>query len=288
MAQHTTDLYSKCVGSGEVILMIHGIMSDHENFNRIQEILGREFKTITYNRRGYGIEFDSPYQDYSIKTQAEDAVSVLKQYSNGPAYIIGDSTGGDIAIQMAILFPRLVKGVFLVETTVPCEGLDLSCLQPWQDGVRQIAKSGDIYKIIQLFARVTKAKPVAQKTKLKNIKKSIFNIRNYIYGEMKDVIDSSFSFEEMNTICCPVIMGISLEGKNLPFGMGAQKTADFFSWKTVYLCGHHNTIQECPYEFSYQVKKFIRYLANDKFSKDAEKDIKMSRNKHCFNGKLIL
>ena len=257
MIQHSINLYSKSVGSGEAILMIHGIMSDHENFNRIQMILGKEFKTITYDRRGYGLEFDSSYQDYSIEKQAEDAVSVIKQYTQNPVYIIGDSTGGNIAIQVAVLYPQLVKGIFLVETTVPCDNLDLSCLRVWQDGVRQIAKNKDIFKIVPLFAKITSAKPVAQKTQLKNIKKSIFNIRNYIYGEMNDSIDTTFSYDKIKKITCPIVMGISSEGKNLPFGIGARKTADFFGWRIVYLQGYHNTIQEYPYEFFHQFREFI-------------------------------
>ena len=71
MNKQTANFFSKTVGSGEVVLMIHGIMNDHENFDRIQTILGKEFETIAYNRRGYGIESDSPFQDYSFKTQAE-------------------------------------------------------------------------------------------------------------------------------------------------------------------------------------------------------------------------
>ena len=257
-AERTADLYSSSVGTGEVILMIHGIMNDHDNFSRIQKILGNEFKTITYDRRGYGIEFDSPYRDYSFTRQAEDAVSVLKKHTCNSAYIIGDSTGGTIAVQTAALFPQLVKGIFLVETTIPCANLDLSCLHFWQNSVRQIAKSKDIYKIIPLFAKTIGAKPVFQKSKLKNIKKNIYNIRNFIYGEMNEVIDYSFSHDIIKEIRCPIIMGISMEGRNLPFGIGAKKTADMFDWRTVFLPGHHNTIQEYPYEFSYQVKKFIR------------------------------
>lgn len=257
MIQHSINLYSKSVGSGEAVLLIHGIMSDHENFNRIQTILGKEFKTITYDRRGYGLEFDSPYQDYSIEKQAEDAVAVMKQYTKHPVYIVGDSTGGNIAIQVAVSYPQLVKGIFLVETTVPCDNLDLSCLRVWQDGVRQIAKNKDIFKIIPLFAKITSTKPIAQKMQLKNIKKSIYNVRNYVYGEMNACMDTLFSCDEIKKIPCPIVMGISSEGKNLPFGIGAKKTADFFGWRVIYLPGHHNMIQEYPYEFLYQFERFF-------------------------------
>ncbi len=258
ITEQKTDLFSKSAGSGDVVLLIHGIMSDHENFNQVQAIFGKEFKTITYDRRGYGLESDSPFQDYSVDKQAEDAVSVVKQHTNGPVYIVGDSTGGNIAIQVAALYPQLVKGIFLVETTIPCDNLDLSCLHIWQDGVRRIAQTKDFYKIVPLFAKITEAKPVAQKTKLKNIKKSIFNIRNYIYGEMNAVTDTTFSYDEIKKIPCPIVMGISVEGKNLPFGIGAKKTADFFGWNVVYLPGHHNTIQEYPYDFLVQFKEFIK------------------------------
>lgn len=258
ITEQKTDLFSKSAGSGDVVLLIHGIMSDHENFNQVQAIFGKEFKTITYDRRGYGLESDSPCQDHSIDKQAEDAVTVVKQYTNDPVYIVGDSTGGNIAVQVAVSHPQLVKGIFLIETTIPCDNLDLSCLHFWQNSVRQIAQTKDFYKIVPLFAKITKAKPVAQKTKLKNIKKTVCNIRNYIYGEMNAVMDTTFSYDDIKRISCPIVMGISVEGKNLPFGLGAKKTADFFGWNVVYLPGYHNTIQEYPYEFYVQFKEFIK------------------------------
>ncbi len=258
MMKYTKDLYSKVIGSGKAILLIHGIMNDHESLESIQEILGKEFSTITYNRRGYGVEHDSTFRDYSVEKQAEDAAAVLKRYTDRPAYIIGDSTGGEIAVRMAILFPELVLGIFLVEACIPCKEIDLSCLRGWQEEVRHIAVSGDIYKVVPLFSRITESKPVTHKSKLKNIKKTVYNIRNYIYGEMEAVLRDSFSYEEVSGIMCPIVMGISVEGKDLPFGRAAKKTADFFGWETVYLPGHHNTIQEYPQAFYSRFKEFIQ------------------------------
>ena len=207
MISNAAELNSRSVGSGEAVLLIHGIMSDQESFNGIREILGKEFHTITYDRRGYGIESDPPYEDYSFNRQAEDAAAVLQRHTDQPAYIVGDSTGGIIALQTAVLFPQLVKGIFLVETTVPCKAMDLSCLHVWEEGVREIAGTGDIYKMALLFAKVTGAKPVAQKSQLQNIKRTIYNIRNFVYGEREAVTESLDSCDAMKKLCCPVMMG---------------------------------------------------------------------------------
>ena len=260
MMEEVLDLQSKAMGSGTVLLLIHGIMNDYDNFHDVQKILAQEFTVIIYNRRGYGIEYDSQYHDYSIKKQAEDAVSVLRRYTDGPAYIVGDSTGGTIAVQSAVSFPELVRGIFLVESVVPCEGMDLSCLAVWKDGVRQIIETGNIYKMVPLFSKITGIKPVTKNTKLKNIEKSINNIRNFIYGEADAVMHLSFSRDEIRKIRCPVIMGISTEGKDLPFGRGAGETADFYGWKAIFLPGYHNTVQEHPDMFFCQLKKFVETI----------------------------
>ena len=254
------DLYSKTSGSGKPVLLIHGIMQDHTYFSGIQDISDKEFRTISYNRRGYGTGSGLLLRDYSIKKHAEDAVSVLRRYTDGPAYIVGDSTGGAIAVQAAVSFPELVRGIFLVESVVPCEGMDLSCLAVWKDGVRQIIETGNIYKMVPLFSKITGIKPVTKNTKLKNIEKSINNIRNFIYGEADAVMHLSFSRDEIRKIRCPVIMGISTEGKDLPFGRGAGETADFYGWKAIFLPGHHNTVQEHPDMFFCQLKKFVETI----------------------------
>ncbi len=260
MADGGSTLFSKSAGSGDVILMIHGIMSDHENFDRVQKLLGKEFKTITYDRRGYGLEYDARCRDYSVKKQAEDAVSVLKRYTDKPAFFVGDSTGGIIALQAAISFPELVRGIFLVETVFPCDGIDLSCLRAWQDGIHQIAGLKDFYRMAPLFAKVTGAKPPSRKPKPGNIKKSVYNIRNFLFGEIDAVTAPCLSSGEVRKISCPVIMGISSEGKDLPFGISAKITADYFGWKTVFLRGHHNTAQEYPDDFCLQVKEFVEHV----------------------------
>lgn len=255
--EDTMDLYSKAAGSGKTVLLIHGIMQDHAYFSRFQDISGKAFQTISYNRRGYGPDPGLPCRDYSVKKQAEDAISVLRRHTDGPAYIVGDSTGGAIAVRAAVSFPELVRGLFLVESVIPCEEMDLSCLDAWQDGVRNIIKTGNIYKTVPLFSGITGIKPVAKNTKLKIIKNTVNNIHNFIYGEADAVMHLSFSRDEIRNIRCPVVMGISAEGKDLPFGRGAKETADFYGWKATYLPGHHNTIQEYPEVFLHQVKKFI-------------------------------
>lgn len=260
MADDGSTLFGKSAGSGDVILMIHGIMSDHEIYDRVQELLGKEFETITYDRRGYGLEYDARCLDYSVKKQAEDAVSVLRRYTDKPAFFVGDSSGGIIALQAAISFPELVRGIFLVETIVPCDGIDLSCLRVWQDGIHQIAESKEFYGLVPLFAKITGAKPPARKPKPGNIKKSVYNIRNFLFGEIDDITAPCLPSGEIKKISCPVIMGISSEGKDFPFGIGAKITADYFGWKTVFLQGHHNTIQEYPHDFCLRIKEFAEHV----------------------------
>lgn len=257
------ELYSKATGSGKPVLLIHGIIQDYEYFSGFQDISDKAFQMISYNRRGYGLDSGFLCRDYSLKTQAEDAVSVLRRYTDEPAYIVGDSTGGAIAVQTAVSFPELVRGIFLVESVIPCKGINLSCLDAWKDGVQHIIETGNMYRMVPLFAKLTGIKPVTKNTKLKNIEITINNIRNFIYGEADTVMQFSFPCDEVRKIFCPVVMGISTEGKELSFGRGAKETADFYGWKTTYLPGHHNTIQDYPEDFFCQMKKFIESVEGD-------------------------
>jgi pimeloyl-ACP methyl ester carboxylesterase len=100
-------------GQGETILFIHGNMSSSLHYLPLLErIKGR--RLLVPDLRGFG---DSTYNSRfsSLGELAED----LKLFADGlgisRAHLVGWSTGGGIAFELAIRYPDFVRSVFCVE-----------------------------------------------------------------------------------------------------------------------------------------------------------------------------
>lgn len=100
-------------GSGEPVVFIHGaLMADtFEPMMEHPELKG--FRLIRYRRRGYaGSGGDGAVP---ISRQATDCVGLLRELDALPAHFVGHSSGGSIAIQIAIANPEAVRSLTLLE-----------------------------------------------------------------------------------------------------------------------------------------------------------------------------
>jgi pimeloyl-ACP methyl ester carboxylesterase len=109
-------------GSGEPVLLITGahmaagylpFMSQGTLFDRYQ--------LIRYHKRGLAGSSHTP-PPFSLADHAADAARLLDHLAVGPAHIVGHSSGGSIALQLALDRPEYVRTLVLLEPamlTVP-------------------------------------------------------------------------------------------------------------------------------------------------------------------------
>lgn len=108
-------LYYEIHGRGEPLLLIQGLGYPCEMWFAQVSVFSKEFTTILFDNRGAG-RSEKPYDDYSIRQMAEDAIGLLDHLAVSSAHILGVSMGGLIAQEMAIEFPRRVKRLILLST----------------------------------------------------------------------------------------------------------------------------------------------------------------------------
>src|SRR5688572_12769580 len=138
------DLYYEAHGDGEAILGIHGTPSSALLWVDAAGELASHGRCIIYDRRGFG-RSDRVDSDGSLRLidHVDDAAALLDALSATPAVVIGRSTGGLIALDLARRFPDLVRALVLLEAAVLT--LDTEALA-WADGLRRKvlqAASGD-------------------------------------------------------------------------------------------------------------------------------------------------
>jgi esterase len=110
------ELYVEEHGRGAPILCLHGTGSAAWVWEDSLPELARYGRVIAYDRRGHGrSQLPVPYDRSSVAEHADDAAALLEQLGAAPAVLVGRSYGGDIAVDLALRRPELVRALVLLE-----------------------------------------------------------------------------------------------------------------------------------------------------------------------------
>lgn len=101
------------VGTGPVVVLIHGLLGNHRNWAPQVETLSQNYRVIAPDLLGHG-ESDKPSGDYSLSAHAATVRDLLRSLDIESATLVGHSLGGGIAMQTLYLFPELVERMVLV------------------------------------------------------------------------------------------------------------------------------------------------------------------------------
>lgn len=105
-------LWYRITGEGEPVVQIHGAGFGHFNFDLATPELGRHFRVIDYDMRGYG-QSDRPVQSYDMEVWADDLAGLLEALGISRAHVHGTSMGGMIAIVFAGKYPERTASVVI-------------------------------------------------------------------------------------------------------------------------------------------------------------------------------
>ncbi len=110
-----TIAYRKAGNKGDTILLIHGNMSSSVHFQVVLEQLENDYEVYALDLRGFG---DSSYHEplNSLHDFAEDVKAFIKALHLENINLLGWSTGGGIALEVAADIPRKIKKVFLLDS----------------------------------------------------------------------------------------------------------------------------------------------------------------------------
>lgn len=102
-------------GSGPPVLFLHALGGDHLGFAPVTERLEARFTCVRVDQRGSGLS-ETPPGPYTTALLAQDAAALLDLLALGPAHVVGTSTGGGVAQELALARADLVASLALVST----------------------------------------------------------------------------------------------------------------------------------------------------------------------------
>jgi pimeloyl-ACP methyl ester carboxylesterase len=100
-------------GTGIPVLLVHALGETHLAFDRLIELLPDGLRVLAPDQRGVG-ESDKPLEGYRLQDAASDMVGLLDALDVPAAWIVGSSSGGYVAQQIAVSHPDRLLGLVLV------------------------------------------------------------------------------------------------------------------------------------------------------------------------------
>lgn len=107
-------LYWECEGAGHPLLLIHGGLGTLRMWDGQVPELARRYRVIRYDTRGFG---RTETADVEFANR-EDALAILDHLGASTAYVIGQSRGGMIALDLALDHPERVDALVHVASGV--------------------------------------------------------------------------------------------------------------------------------------------------------------------------
>jgi pimeloyl-ACP methyl ester carboxylesterase len=102
-------------GKGPVLLLIHGMAGDFENWNEVIEPLARNHTVLAPDLPGHGGSAPGG-GDYSLGALAAGLRDLLAALGHDRATLVGHSLGGGIAMQFSYQFPEMTERLVLVSS----------------------------------------------------------------------------------------------------------------------------------------------------------------------------
>src|SRR4051812_31377153 len=94
------------------VLLLHGWAGSRRSFAALLPLVSRRVRAITVDLRGHG-DADKPPTGYDLGTLAADVVATLDALEIPRAVLVGASSGGYVAQQVAVTAPERVAALVL-------------------------------------------------------------------------------------------------------------------------------------------------------------------------------
>ncbi len=106
-------LFYRQFGSGEPVIILHGIFGSSDNWTTIGRRLGKYFSVYIPDQRNHGHSSHSPVFNYYALV--EDLREFMEEHALGNPVLIGHSMGGKVAMSFALDLPHRVKKLVIID-----------------------------------------------------------------------------------------------------------------------------------------------------------------------------
>ena len=101
-------------GSGQPIVLLHGLASTSHIWDLVAPILTNDFSVVALDQRGHGLS-EKPDHGYDFASMTADLHGFINALELDKPLIIGHSWGGSVALEYAVTHPDIPIGLCFVD-----------------------------------------------------------------------------------------------------------------------------------------------------------------------------
>lgn len=143
-------LFYRELGSGNPLIILHGVFGSSDNWMTIARNLEKDYKLFVLDQRNHGQSFHSDEFDYPH--MVEDLKHFIEEHEIEAPVILGHSMGGKVAMSFAVKYPSLLRSLVVVdisprsypihhdEILTGLASIDLDSLTSRNEADKQLAK----------------------------------------------------------------------------------------------------------------------------------------------------
>jgi len=106
--------YTDTGGTGIPLVLVHGSWGSHHNWDPVVPGLAEHFRVVTYDRRGHS-DSERPAGQGHFSEDVADLAALIEQLGIAPAWVVGNSAGAVITLQLAAARADLLRGIIVHE-----------------------------------------------------------------------------------------------------------------------------------------------------------------------------
>ncbi len=252
------ELYYELQGSGAPLLLIAGFGCDHTFWSQAVPRLAERYQVILFDNRGVG-QSSSPDRPCSIRQLADDAAALLDGLGVRNVHVAGHSMGGQIAQELALARPELVRSLMLLSSCARCDERGKAIIEMWGDLPGLVAPRTMAQLLMPwLYTSDFYAKPGAVEQLIDILLAAPFPPTARGLWHQSRAISACDTLDRLGAIRCPTLVLVGREDVLLPVRFSEQLAHGIPHAQLVVLEGAgHGLLVETPDEVAQALLRFL-------------------------------
>lgn len=224
------------------LICVHGACVDGVFFDGIARELSRDFRVLTYDRRGCGESGDAADGRYDLAAQAADLQAVI-EHAGVPANVLAHSAGTLVAMELLRTNPAIVSSAILHEPAVTGEGVGLGAAPVLLDMI----EAGKVSRALRVFlGAIGDPDPEAPRTTEEEAKHALRNGRSFMANEygINMTCAPAWDRARASKAVAAVLLGELSIGTTRE--AGTRRAAELLGCPLVTISGAHNGLRDRP------------------------------------------
>ncbi len=106
-------LYSKIIGKGEPLLILHGFFGMSDNWKTLGNKFAEKYEVHLIDQRNHGRSFHA--DEFNYEVLVTDLFKYINHYQLKAVHLLGHSMGGKTAMLFAVTYPEMVKKLIVAD-----------------------------------------------------------------------------------------------------------------------------------------------------------------------------